>query len=150
MVSPDDIVNYARTWIGATWRHQGRGNGPDRGIDCAGLLIVTAQNFDLPYEDMVGYRRDPGIEFLRQIKRHTDSHPTPIHGAIGIFSDTNQPCHTGIFAVDKDTGRVTLIHSEAFPARRCHEEGFADSNPPLKNRLISVRLFKGVDYVGTR
>ena len=144
--TPDDIVNYARTWIGATWRHQGRGTGSDRGIDCAGLLVRVAQNFDLPYEDIAGYRRDPGKQFVQQINQFSLPTWTPVHGAIAIFTDRNQPCHTGIFAIS-DTGHITIIHSEASPKRQCHEEGYADSTPSLKSRLASIRLYKGVNYV---
>jgi hypothetical protein len=105
---------------------------------------MTARNFDLPHGDMLGYRREPGIEFQRHIENHTTEAPGPVHGAIAIFSDTNQPCHTGIIAVEN--GRITVIHSEASPKRRCHEEGYDDSVPSLKNRVVSIRLFKGVDY----
>ncbi|AMO44109.1 NlpC/P60 family cell wall peptidase [Ruegeria phage vB_RpoS-V10] len=146
IITPDDIVTYARTWIGAKWRHQGRGHGPDRGIDCAGLLVRTAQNFNLPCEDLQGYRRDPSIQFVRQINTFTIKHNIPIHGAIGIFNDTVQPCHTGIFAVDPITGRVTVIHAESMPKRRVHEQDYSESIPSLKDRLVSIRLFKGVDY----
>jgi hypothetical protein len=146
-VTPDDIVDYARTWIGATWRHQGRGTGDDRGIDCAGLLLVTAAHFGLQHADMPGYRRQPGREFADHIKNHTDAFDYPIHGAIGIFNDSNQPCHTGIFAVHPVTGRVSVIHSEASPSRCCHEEGYDDRTPSLKDRLVAVRLYKGVNYV---
>lgn len=141
MVTADQIVQYARSWKGTPWRHQGRNRS---GIDCAGLLIVTAQNFELPHADMRGYRRDPGVSFQDHIENHTLPSLKPVHGAIAIFSDTNQPCHTGIFAIEN--GRITIIHSEASPARRVHEEGYDDSIPSLKSRLISVRLFQDVDY----
>ncbi|QJA43163.1 hypothetical protein [Phaeobacter phage MD18] len=143
-VTADDIVAYARTWIGARWRHQGRGETADRGIDCAGLLVKTAEHFDLPHEDMMGYRRDPSRDFVRQIRRFTDPSKDVLHGAIGIFSDSVQPCHTGIFAVEN--GRITVIHSEASPRGRCHEQGFDNSTPSMKDRLVAIRLFKEVDY----
>ncbi|QGH74828.1 hypothetical protein MAL1_00081 [Bacteriophage DSS3_MAL1] len=143
-VTGNDIVEYARTWIGAKWRHQGRGEAADRGIDCAGLLVRTAQHFDLPNEDMMGYRRDPSKDFVRQIRRFTDPSREVLHGAIGIFSDSVQPCHTGIFAVED--GRITVIHSEAAPRGRCHEQGYDDSIPSMKDRLVAIRLFKEVDY----
>jgi hypothetical protein len=146
MTKADDIVKYARTWVGAPWRHQGRGEGKNRGIDCAGLLIVTAKKFGLPYRDLQGYRRDPGYAFVENIHYSTDPHPEPIHGAIGIFSDTVMPCHTGIFAV-KD-GKITVIHSEVRPAGRVHEQPFDGVGLSLKSRLIEVRLFREVDYVG--
>lgn len=146
MTTQDDIVAYARTWIGARWRHQGRGIGPDRGIDCVGLLVVTAQRFGLPCEDMTGYRRDPGNQFTRQINLFSDPADMPIHGAIGIFSDSIAPCHTGIFAVAPN-GKVSVIHAQASPAGRVHEEFFDTSIPSLEDRLVEVRLFKGVTYV---
>lgn len=143
-VTADEIVKYARTWIGAKWRHQGRGEGIHRGIDCAGLLIVTARHFDLPYGDMLGYRREPSREFVRNIKDHSLPSMQILHGAIGVFSDSVQPCHTGIFAVEN--GRVTVIHSEAAPKGQCHEQGYYDTSPSLKDRLVFIRLFKEVDY----
>lgn len=140
----EDIVKYARTWIGTRWQHQGRNR---RGIDCAGMLVVTMNEFGLPCQDLKGYRRDPGPQFVKQIRAYTDPGPNhPINGAIGIFSDSTMPCHTGIFAVDSD-GRVTVIHSEVWPKRSVHEEGYDDSAISLKDRLVDIRLFKEVDYV---
>lgn len=126
--------------------HQGRSA---QGIDCAGLLIKVAENFGLPHEDMRGYRRDPGREFLRQIRIYTDPvrPKEPLHGAIGIFHDTTMPCHTGIFAVDSKTGVVTVVHSEAFPKRRVHEQLYSEGNQSLESRLVDIRKFRGVEYV---
>ena len=148
MITDLDIVRYARTWIGVPWVHQGRGEGPKKGIDCAGLLLVVARHFALPNGDMQGYRRDPAKGFQRNIMNHTVAckDKSLWNGAIAIFSDTNQPCHTGIFAVDPHTGKLTVIHSEAFPANRCHEENFDNRTPSLRDRLIAVRHFKEVDY----
>lgn len=145
MITSNDIVAYARTWIGTRWVHQGRG---PNGIDCAGLLVQTAAHFDLPHEDLCGYGRAPNKAFYQQIKRYTlPVRPkTPINGAIGIFNDSIMPCHTGIFVVDS-TGRVTVIHAESWPKRRVHEQGYDDSLQSLQERLVDIRLFKGVDYV---
>lgn len=144
MVTDNDIVEYARTWIGTRWLHQGRSRS---GIDCAGLLVKTAEHFNLPGEDLQGYGRQPSNEFFRQIKRFTTPvRPrVPVHGAIGIFNDSIMPCHTGIFAVDSE-GKVTVIHSESWPKRRVHEQGYADSSQSLRDRLVDIRLFKGVAY----
>ncbi len=143
-VSGDDVVQYARTWLGVPWVHQGRSR---QGVDCAGVLIKTTEHFYLPGEDMHGYGRAPGPEFRRRIKQFTlPVNPmVPIHGAIGIFHDTVMPCHTGVFAVCSETGRVTVIHSDA-GKRRCVEEGYDDSSPSLKDRLVAIRLFQQVDY----
>jgi hypothetical protein len=146
MTTPDDVVKYARSWLGTKWVHQGR---TERGIDCAGLLMRTIWEFGLEGEDLKGYRRDPGPAFLQQIRLYTDPvRPVvPVNGAIGIFNDTTMPCHTGIFAVDSDTGAVTVIHSEAFPKRRVHEQYYSEGSQSLESRLVDIRLFRGVDYV---
>lgn len=144
-VTGEDIVDYARTWVGSRWRHQGRGEGKNRAIDCAGLLVRIARNFDLPLEDVVGYRREPSRDFVRHLRNETDPCHGIVHGSIGIFHDTIQPCHTGIFAVND--GRITVIHSEAFPRGCCHEQGYDNAYPSLADRLVCVRLFKEVNYV---
>jgi len=143
MIKPDEIVSYARSWIGTRWTHQGRTSA---GIDCVGLLYKTAKHFDLPGEDISGYRREPGAHFVRHIKKFSLPTNNPIHGSIGIFNDTIMPCHTGIFAVDSE-GRVTVIHAEAYPKRRVHEQDYDESSLSLRSRLVSIRLFMGVAYV---
>jgi hypothetical protein len=143
MVSAEDIVKYARSWIGTRWTHQGR---TEKGIDCVGLLYKTAQHFNLPGEDILGYRRQPGREFLGHIKKFSLATRLPINGAIGIFNDTVMPCHTGVFAVDS-TGHVTVIHAEAYPKRRVHEQDYNESSISLRSRLVDIRLFKEVTYV---
>lgn len=143
MTTADDIVTHARTWIGVPWRHQGRGTGADRAVDCAGLLLVVARHFDLPNGDLQGYRRDPGVKFVQNVRKHTLPFDHPIHGAIGIFTDTVQPCHVGIFAADR--GKLSVIHSEV-GANRCHEEFLDADMNGLMDRLIAVRLYKEVDY----
>ena len=144
MITPDDIVEYARTWRGTRWKHLGRN---ERGLDCVGLLYLTAAHFELPGEDMSSYSRVPRPELLRHIGKYSNPlRPMiPVHGAIGVFHDTVTPCHTGIFAVNSK-GRVTVIHCDA-RRRRCLEEGYEDSSPSLKSRLVDIRLFQQVDYV---
>lgn len=147
MTTPDEIVKYARTWLGCKWRHQGRGEGTPPSLDCAGLLILTANHFDLPAEDLVGYGRNPAQQFLNQIKAYTEPADMKgsLHGAVGIFNDNFMPCHTGIFSEDK--GAPALIHAEYRPRSVCHEEFLDGKTPPLRARLIEVRRFKDVDYV---
>lgn len=144
MITPEQITEYARTWIGARWVHQGRGIGRNRGIDCAGLLVVTAQHFGLPCQDLLGYRRNPGREFVIQIGKFTTASAVPVPGAIGIFTDTVQPCHAGIFAERR--GQLTVIHAEAAPAGRVHEEPYYGTNNSLESRLMGIRHFMEVAY----
>ena len=143
MTTPHDIVTFARTYIGAPWRHQARGTCPKRAVDCAGLLLVVARHFGLPNGDLQGYRRDPGPQFVSNVRRHTDPGTEPIHGAIGIFDDRLQPCHVGIFATDH--GVLTLIHADAHIGS-VKEEIYSQTQQGLSENLVGVRLFKEVNY----
>lgn len=150
MTTPDDIVQYAKTFKGMRWGHLGRAVGPKPVVDCVGLVYLVAKHFDLPCEDMDGYTRapNPGV-FLAHIRKYSDrarDNAIPVHGAIGIFNDSIMPYHTGIFSVSG--GKTTVIHAEMWPKRRVHEEGFDTSLPPLSQRLTEIRLFKDVDYYG--
>lgn len=143
MIQGNDIVDYARTWIGVKWKHQGR---LETGIDCAGLLIRICQNFGMPAVDRMGYSRAPDGSFKRAIEEQTlqGDKNNILHGSIGIFRDTALPCHTGIFTTDQN--RIMLIHSDASLSwRRVHEEEFIPGSK-LHKRLVSVRLFKDVEY----
>jgi cell wall-associated NlpC family hydrolase len=51
-----DVVNAARSWIGTKFQHQGRTRA---GVDCAGLLIVVAQDLGYPVVDVRDYGRQP-------------------------------------------------------------------------------------------
>lgn len=146
MTTANDIVQYARTWRGYKWKHQGRGEGSPPAIDCAGLLVVTAHKFDLPYEDLMGYGKNPERQFVKQIEEYTlqGSLNGPLHGAIGIFTDSVMPCHCGIIATDGS--ETTVIHAECRPRRSVHEEPFEASYPSLRSRLVDIRLFKDVQY----
>ena len=148
MINPDEIVTYARSWIGEPWRHQGRGEFRGAGIDCAGLLVRICQEFDLPHADLKGYRRAPGKEFLKNINAHTlrATKINPPNGAIGIFTDQIMPCHTGVFAVGP-SGVVTVIHAEAYPAGAVHEEIFS-GGVVFYRRTYQVGTKKS-DLIGT-
>ena len=64
MITPElriEIVEYARTWLGTKWRHQGRSK---QGIDCIGLIIRTAEEFGFQYEDSTGYARGTKLDFI--------------------------------------------------------------------------------------
>lgn len=146
MPTSDEIVQYARTWLGVPWKHQGRSQ---RGVDCAGLLVMVADHFSLPYEDLMGYGRQPDGRFLEQIRKFTrPARPRrPLHGAVGVFNDSIMPCHTGIFAVDS-AGRITVIHAECWPKRRVCEQPYGvGAVGDLSERLVDIRLIHGVDYV---
>lgn len=144
MVTGEDIVKYARTWRGTKWKHLGR---DEKGIDCVGLLVRVAEHFGLPHADLTTYTRYASPEFRRHIWKYSiPQRPrVPINGAVGIFNDTIMPCHVGIFAVDCH-GKVSVIHSAAYPSRRVVEQDYDAPYVSLKDRLVDIRLYKEVTY----
>lgn len=55
-VTPEMVVEVARTYIGTPWHHAGRLKGV--GIDCAGLLVGVSEELGIPIEDDVTYSRN--------------------------------------------------------------------------------------------
>lgn len=108
----EDIVAQARRWKEpkTPWRHRGR---TPTGLDCAGLLLIVADHFDHPYEDVDGYGRLPdGSRFVNHLKAQFDPVPagSPLRiGQIVVLRDGPLPCHCGIIGQDR-YGRLTLIH----------------------------------------
>jgi len=56
----NEIITYAREWIGTPYIHQGRQLGV--GCDCAGFLIKLAEKFGYQPEDMKGYAPIPDMK----------------------------------------------------------------------------------------
>ena len=114
-ITGEAIVTEARRWIGAPWRHQGRGPA---GVDCIGLLIVVADALGVPHHDVTGYdRRATGTRLLEEFARALDpvAMPDARPGDILVFAETSYPCHAGFLT--KRHGVPHLLHAHAL--RRC-------------------------------
>lgn len=136
----DEVEAAARDWLGVKWAHQGRSR---RGVDCIGLVIKVGETFGIPYEDLLGYSRQPtGYHFLDHVRKFL----TPVsfsdtrRGNIGIFRQVQFPCHIGIFT-EKD-GLPHIINSRA-DRGRVVEETFKDGEHGLN--LIQVLGFPGLE-----
>lgn len=108
------IVQEARSYLGATWRHQGR---TLKGIDCAGLIVVVGRALCLVDYDNFGYqRRAAGFDFVKHFKNNLPEKSLKdiIPGDVVLFSDGGYPCHCGILGWKH--GQISLIH--AFARRR--------------------------------
>lgn len=117
------IVEAARAYLGAPFRHQGR---TSRGIDCVGLLIAAARDLGVMRrdEDFTGYGRFPSPAYLiRCVETHCtrrrDGQRAP--GDIAVMRWEAQPQHAAIITSMHD-GREGLIHSYS-NARACVEHG---------------------------
>lgn len=130
------MVAEARTWLGTRWVHQGRAKV---GVDCAGLVIRVCHGVGLEANDMQGYRRTPeAYTFINHIRTQTDFQPEPRPGDIGIFAESQFPCHVGIFS--EKHGQLHLIHGYA-RAGKVIEEPFIHDWP---DRLVEARSLRGL------
>lgn len=58
-----DVVDAARRYLGVPFHHQGR---VPAGVDCAGLLILTARDLGLDPIDCLTYAHDPDPVMLAE------------------------------------------------------------------------------------
>lgn len=147
MVSRQDIVSEARSWIGTRYRHQGRVK--DVGVDCIGLVGGVALACGVPNAaawandaDMHSYARTPDPAMLaRACDRFFDRKPVPhaLPGDVLLFSLQGHPRHFAILASAGERG--TVVHAYALlAARRVVEQRLPIANA----RAIAAFSFLGV------
>lgn len=130
MVTREAFVAEARKWIDVPWLHQGRNR---YGIDCIGLLIVTAKALGLTEYDAKGYGIAPDAEFLKaecdrlmaRIPR-SDVQPADVY----LMRFTRHPQHIGIAT---DFG---LLHAWAGAGR------VTETSMPLSWRSRVVQAYR--------
>lgn len=142
-----EIVEYANSLQGVKWKHLGR--DPSKGIDCVGLPVLICREFDIPYEDMIGYSRRPNpVKFLNHIRKHgipTDRENAD-QGDLLCVPDghSRSACHIGILEVDCE-GRRWFIHAWAHPRNADGTRGRVVRTmitPKTWDRVIYVARFK--------
>ncbi len=112
MISREQIIQTARSYLGIPWTHQGRTR---RGVDCIGLVIAVGWDLGLlPLEDYPqNYSRQPDGWSLRDtISQHLvpkRSFSEVESGDILLFTMEEFPSHVGIY-VQQGT-RKGVIHS---------------------------------------
>ena len=121
-----EFVAEARSWLDVRWRHEGR----DRhGLDCAGLLIVTAWGLGVSEFDVRGYGKRPSSpnefvsHFIRAgcaLKPHRDL----LLGDLIITRLERYPFHCGIYTGGPGEGRILHAYARS-PWRRVVEMPFS-------------------------
>jgi cell wall-associated NlpC family hydrolase len=114
------IVNEARKYLGVPFHHQARSR--KSGMDCIGLLVVVAQDLDIPIKDIANYRRKPdGVSLIKHLDEQLDPVDALDVGRIVVFWKVKPtyPQHVGIWNGDK------LIHTHA-SAKKVVEEDAAE------------------------
>lgn len=121
IVSKQEIVDYAHTWLDVPYTHQGRSR--ENGIDCIGLLRSIATHFELSNHDYFNYARTPdGKTLVREMDTafgvetgYNASEPSILPyepGDVLCFwiRKRSMPKHAGVF-VRMDDGDPGIIHT---------------------------------------
>lgn len=122
MVSRQQIADEARRHLGTFWLHQGRTEGV--GLDCLGLVVVTARNLGFDVEDCVDYEMRPDPDRLsRMVRKQLVEVAEPKLGSVLLLHfnhRTRTAFHFGIV-----TGPDSMVHGYA-PARKVVEHPLSE------------------------
>lgn len=140
-VTPRQVVETARSYMGVRWLHQGRTR---RGLDCAGLVVVVAHELGLTSFDTASYGRMPEGGRLRALLReHCHELPglAPRLGLLALMKFAAEPQHLAIVG-DYPLGGFSLVHALTH-SRRVVEHRF---DAMWSGRLVSLYELPGVAY----
>ena len=100
-IKRSDIVSAARSFLGLPWVHQGR--HPEAGIDCIGLLILTAKKVGIDLIDCTNYSSRPDGRILMESLRvnpalveKPTSEIAPVDAVVFWMANPSLPQHLGI------------------------------------------------------
>ena len=132
-----DIIAVAREFLKTPFVHQGR--LPGKALDCAGLVVVTAQRLGLEVIDVQDYSRLPNngaLEAMLDIQPslHGVGRGEAQPGDVLLMKFKKEPTHLGIHAGDN------LIHCWQ-PVGMVCEHRFDEA---WQRRVVAVYRFTGV------
>lgn len=112
MISSDELVERARSFIGVPWQHQGR---TPNGVDCIGLFHVSFESAGLDLKNLIGpgdrvnYGRGAQPELLQMVRQCCERISQPIDGCLIVmkFPQEQYPRHFGIYT------KGNIIHADA-------------------------------------
>lgn len=140
MITSQQLIDEARSWVGVPYRHQGRSRRT--GVDCIGLIVAVAQRFELfpaHVRPPANYTRRP---IDGQLERQVAALCTPIEapeaGCLVLmrWNPRAPASHCGII-----TGE-NMVHAYGGNAKVV-EHGFRG---PWPRRVHSLWRLPGVDY----
>lgn len=107
------FIAAARGYLGTRFRHQGRSK---RGVDCAGLIVVSLEAIGRQYSDVPAYSREPRKQGLRAALVANLGQPVDIakmrSGDVALMAFRGEPSHVGI-VTDYPAGGFALLHTFA-------------------------------------
>lgn len=142
MVTRQDIVSEARSWIGTKYKHLGRVKGSS--VDCVGLIIGVGNSLGLSGFNTDDYSQLPDPVVM---KKHLDNELVRIElkeakpGDIFWIKWAENPQHVAIFSSDDGKGYRTMIHSYAL-VKKCVEHTLDDI---WGKRIVAAYKYKGID-----
>lgn len=118
MITREQIVTEARTWLGTPWVHQHRAKGV--AVDCAGLVIGVARALGVVADDfdVQGYGRQPDGTLLDLCDMHlqrigqADMQP----GDVVVVAVERDPQHMGI-VVPYHAAGLAIVHAASNAGR---------------------------------
>ena len=135
----NEIVSVAKGLIGVRYRHQGRNQS---GLDCVGLVILTAHLLGLSDQDMTAYSRRPNVaEFdacMAKVGFTQIRNEELAHGDLVRLNTLGWPIHACVYEID-DRGQEWYIHAY-LPHKQVTRNPFTDL---VKRDMSSVWRFPG-------
>lgn len=152
MVTREELVKEARTWIGTRFHHQGRLKKTENhngGCDCIGLLVGISRDLGFTYKgknialyDNTDYGLLPDGKSLKNALTTyaisiTETEIKP--GDIGLFRFDENPQHVALFS-DYHLGGLGLIHCYA-QVKKVVEHAFEED---WKSKFVGAYRFYDV------
>lgn len=107
------IVDTARSLIGAKWRHRGR---KPWAVDCIGIMVLSMEAAGIKMRDRTDYGREPWNDGLqREMQEHFGDRVDDMQpGDVVLVQWPNMPApsHVAIVA-DYHHGGLSLIHAHS-------------------------------------
>jgi cell wall-associated NlpC family hydrolase len=107
------LIAAARSYLGVRFRHQGRS---ERGVDCAGLIVVCLLATGRVPADVEAYGREPLNQGLRGMCVENFGEPIPKGGMqpgdVALMRFRGEPSHVGL-VTDYPYDGLALIHAFA-------------------------------------
>lgn len=105
-MTPQTIITAASAYLGTRWHHQGRSTA---GVDCLGLIVLTARDCGIAVQDRFAYSRQPDGHYLRaELDAQLEQIAEPQPGAVLMMRFEREPQHVAIMADGGD-----MIHAYA-------------------------------------
>lgn len=136
MITPEQIIATAQSYIGVRWHHQGRNRA---GVDCLGLVVCTALDNGIPAQDRFGYARQPDGKYLEaeldaQLIRIAEPEPA----CVLMMRFHTEPQHVAIMADNGD-----IIHAYALVRKVVRHR----LDVLWASRIVACYRFPGVAHV---